>query len=700
MMMPQRLPLPNEFQSDRLPVLPHVMLEVIRASHDPTQSFQDLVAKVNLDAFLAGKLVAAAQAAIHNRCSRVTGIEDAIRVLGTEALKTIVITLSMQQVFNRFPDTPAGYLEEFWRRSLTAALYAKSFATLTSYPYPEEAYLAGLIHNIGELVMGVHFGDRYFKLRELGQHQDPIALERAEFGTDHTEAGAWLASVWKLDATLVDAVRHHHSPTRQIMDAQHLTKLIHLSGILATNADPQETELLIADALFGLMPPLVREIGKRILIEVEELAERFQIHQDGSTRRKQEELVEEVQIASLLQMSRAHLLDTASTPDTWTRVQHAAEILFHSPHSLLFLAEHNQPELVCRPMAQQPDLELKTALLPGHNCIGDAALQETVTHWWPGQAPEPTAAIEKQVLALLQTPGFCCIPLVINEQRRGVLVLGLNQPLDANRQRLFQLFGTEVARTWTLLQASAPALQDQGGLQAQWQHNIREAVHEANNPLAIIRNYLEVLAYKLDQEHEAQQDLDVIREELDRTARILLNLSQASPAKTATGTVQINQLIQQMVRLFENSLFSVKSIRCHLDCDANLPAIEADGAALRQALTNLLKNAAEALPPHGEVRILTRDGINFNGQPFIEIQVNDNGPGLPPEILEHLYEPGHSTKGSGHGGLGLSIVRNLMQGLGGFISCRSSGQGTQFQLLVPRRLAAADEAPGNNYKKP
>src|SRR5690606_27370125 len=91
---------------------------------------------------------------------------------------------------------------------------------------------------------------------------------------------------------------------------------------------------------------------------------------------------------------------------------------------------------------------------------------------------------------------------------------------------------------------------------------------------------------------------------------------------------------------------------------------------------------------------------NFNGQPFIEIQVNDNGPGLPPEILEHLYEPGHSTKGSGHGGLGLSIVRNLMQGLGGFISCRSSGQGTQFQLLVPRRLAAADEAPGNNYKKP
>lgn len=692
MMMPQRPPLPSEFQSDRLPVLPHVMLEVMRACHNPALALQDLVAKLNLDAVLAGKVVSAAQAAAYMRPSRVTGVEDAIRVLGTNALKTLVVTLSMQQVFNRFSNTPADYLQDFWQRSLTAALYAKSFATITSYPLPEEAYLAGLIHNIGELVMGVHYGERYFKLRELCQQdQEQIALERAEFGTDHAAAGAWLADIWQFDPILVDAIRYHHSPTVQMLDAQHLTKLVHLAGALAMDDEIHETELLAADSLFGLMPPLVREIGKRIQTEVEDLAEHLQIHQQESSTGKYEELAEELQVASLLQMSRARLLDTATVPDTWARIKQAAQLLFQSPQSLLFLADDKEPQLVCHPLAHQPNLELKIALLPERSRISDAALQQQVSHWWPDQETEPAPVIEKQVLTLLQTPGYCCIPLVVDEQCRGVLVLGLHQPPEPARCRLFQLFGHEVAQTWA--QQAPPAPETAPSF---WQHNIREAVHEANNPLTIIRNYLEVLAHKLGQEHDVQQDLDVIREELDRTAQILLSLSQSSQVTISPGAVQINQLVRQMAQLFENSLFSSKSIQCHLDCDTSLPLIEANEAQLRQVLTNLLKNAAEALPAQGEVSIVTRDGITFNGQSYIEIQVNDNGAGIPPEILRHLYQPGHSTKGAGHGGLGLSIVHNLMQSLGGFISCRSSHQGTQFQLWVPRKLVVTDGAQQHN----
>src|SRR5690606_31531878 len=303
------------------------------------------------------------------------------------------------------------------------------------------------------------------------------------------------------------------------------------------NDEIHETELLAADSLFGLMPPLVREIGKRIQTAVGELAEHLQIHQDGSSGRKQEELAEELQIASLLQMSRAHLLDTTSTPDIWARVKQAAELLFHSPHSLLFLTDGDEPRLLCRPLMQQPNLELKIALLPERSRISDAILQEQVTHWWPDQEEEPGPVIEKQVLALLQAPGYCCIPLLIDEQRRGVLVLGLNQPLKPSRRRLFQLFGLEVAQAWTRL----PASLDQDARASHGLHSIREAVHEANNPLTIIRNYLEVLAHTLDQEHEAQQDMDIIREELDRTAHILLNLSQSSQFDATTGTVQIDQ---------------------------------------------------------------------------------------------------------------------------------------------------------------
>lgn len=677
--------------------MPHVMLDVIRACYDPALSLQELADKVNLDATLAGKVIAAAGAAIYSRFHQVTSIEDAIRVLGTDALKTIVITLSMQQVFNRFTNVPPDCLQNFWRRSLTAALFAKSFATITSYPHPEEAYLAGLIHNIGELVLGVHYGEQYFRLKSLCQHElEQVALERTELGTDHAVAGAWLTDIWKFAPHMVDAVRYHHCSAQQVMDAHHLTKLVHLASTLTLADDIQEDALLTADLLFGLMPPLVLEIAKRIRGEVDELAGRLQIQQEGSAKRKQQELADEVQIASLLQMARVHLMDASVVPDIWHRVKQAAQMLFHSPQSLLFLADNGEDYLSCRPMAQQPGFELRITLLPERSRISDAILQETVTHWWPEPGQEPDPVVERQVLTLLQTPGFSCIPIRLDEQRQGVLVLGQHQPPDPNRDRLLRLFGTEVARTWARQQELVQTSEVQEPVPSDLQHSIREAVHEANNPLTIIRNYLAVLARKLDQGHEVQQDLDIIREEVDRTAHILLNLAHSSQSRTSPppGAVQVNQLMQQMVRLFTNSLFNVKSIQCHLACDPEIPLIETDGAALRQALTNLLKNAAEALPAGGEILIATRDGINLNGQPFIEIRICDNGPGIPAEILEHLYEPGHSTKGSGHGGLGLSIVRNLMYCLGGSVSCQSSDQGTEFRLLIPRKLAVSQGATG------
>src|SRR5690554_3839066 len=134
----QCVPLSDEFKEDRLPVLPHVPLQVIRACHNPDLSSQQITEVISLDATVAGRVVAAARAAIHGQGRRIASIEDALRILGTDTLKTIVITLTVQQVFNRFSCTPPEFLEDFWRRSLVSALFAKSIATLTSYSHPEE----------------------------------------------------------------------------------------------------------------------------------------------------------------------------------------------------------------------------------------------------------------------------------------------------------------------------------------------------------------------------------------------------------------------------------------------------------------------------------------------------------------------------------------------------------------------------------
>jgi len=104
------------------------------------------------------------------------------------------------------------------------------------------------------------------------------------------------------------------------------------------------------------------------------------------------------------------------------------------------------------------------------------------------------------------------------------------------------------------------------------------------------------------------------------------------------------------------------------------------------------------MPDGGEINISTRDHINVNGEQFIELRVWDSGPGIPKEILNHLFHPVKSTKSGEHSGLGLSIIKNLVNDLGGtiggsnrrFLSSASDGQeqenhGAEFVILLPRK---------------
>jgi signal transduction histidine kinase len=107
---------------------------------------------------------------------------------------------------------------------------------------------------------------------------------------------------------------------------------------------------------------------------------------------------------------------------------------------------------------------------------------------------------------------------------------------------------------------------------------------------------------------------------------------------------------------------------------------------LRQVVMNLVKNAAEALPKGGRIDLATRDRIHKNGALFVELRIGDNGPGLPEHVLNELFTPVTSTK-PGHAGLGLSIVKQLLDQLGAEISCASGPTtGTRFQILLPRTL--------------
>jgi signal transduction histidine kinase len=221
----------------------------------------------------------------------------------------------------------------------------------------------------------------------------------------------------------------------------------------------------------------------------------------------------------------------------------------------------------------------------------------------------------------------------------------------------------------------------------------RKVVHEVNNPLGIIKNYLKILGLKLPEKHPAQAELGVIGEEIDRVGQIIRSLKDFStPATDALEILDINRMLKDILAIVDSSILKPAMIRLEFTPDPSAPGIRTEKNSLKQVVINLVKNAAEAMPEGGNIHVSTQfhdaasqdPGQGQASYDRVEILIRDDGPGIPEDISQHLFEPFHSTKKEGHSGLGLSIVHNIVSRLGGSISCETAPQaGTTFKITLP-----------------
>jgi signal transduction histidine kinase len=204
-----------------------------------------------------------------------------------------------------------------------------------------------------------------------------------------------------------------------------------------------------------------------------------------------------------------------------------------------------------------------------------------------------------------------------------------------------------------------------------------------------MKNYLKILGVKLKDKGIELDELGVLNEEIDRIARIVGGLTALSGETSRKwAPVDINALIDDLVKLTAESLLTEKKVAIHVDLDPNLPKPMSERGGLRQILVNLMNNASEAMVKGGNIYFKTRHrGTPFEGSEnrgFVEVTVSDDGPGISAEMKRRIFEPYVSSKGSGHPGLGLSIVLNLINGLKGSIVCQSEeGKGTRFTIELP-----------------
>jgi len=300
------------------------------------------------------------------------------------------------------------------------------------------------------------------------------------------------------------------------------------------------------------------------------------------------------------------------------------------------------------------------------------------------------AVIDLQLLERLGRDNALCVPLVAEGLLQGLLLIGFDADEKLQLEERRGLIGQLARRVALLLlrfrqqqREREQALEQQ---RMEMDYRSRELAHEIKNPLTTIRNYLELLSRQI-QDAGAQPHIDTIKSEIDRVGKLLRQLSDPGDnlASEPGQTVDVNRLIEELIELYRPTLRAIHDIRCELQLDPRLPLQQIDRNRLKQILTNLLRNAAEALPPGGQVRIETRYPVIVDGNTCFEIAVADNGPGIDADLLPKLFTPVATTKGADHAGLGLSAMASPLSAVPNSRCCCRCRQRTS--LLQPRGLS-------------
>ena len=214
-------------------------------------------------------------------------------------------------------------------------------------------------------------------------------------------------------------------------------------------------------------------------------------------------------------------------------------------------------------------------------------------------------------------------------------------------------------------------------------------VHEINNPLAGILNYLRLMSRVLsqgslseDRQEKFQRYLDLVENETNRCSQIvsgLLSFSRRSPP--SFGQVQIDELIQRCILLSQHKL-ELSNIRLETSVQSNLPPVTGDFNQLQQCIINLIFNAIDAMPDGGTLELSSRFDTDRD---VMIVRVKDSGCGIPKKDLAHIFEPFYTTKKEGYGvGLGLSTVYGIIEQHHGSVNVESrSEEGTAIMLELP-----------------
>ncbi|SEP80430.1 HDIG domain-containing protein [Ectothiorhodospira magna] len=216
-----------------LGTLPSVFHRVESAVNDPSSSFDAISRAIESDTTLTAKLLRIANSSLYNFPTRITSIDRAISVIGTQQLRDQVLAATVIRHFSHLPVAGVD-MESFWRHSIATALLSRSLAGMRRESNVERFYVAGLLHDIGRLLMFMHLPQKSTQIL-ASRDQAQCLLHQAEqdiLGTNHAQVGGDLLRAWCLPPVFESAVRYHHQPA-QAIEYPMETAVVHVADCIA-----------------------------------------------------------------------------------------------------------------------------------------------------------------------------------------------------------------------------------------------------------------------------------------------------------------------------------------------------------------------------------------------------------------------------------------------------------------------------------
>ena len=211
--------------------------------------------------------------------------------------------------------------------------------------------------------------------------------------------------------------------------------------------------------------------------------------------------------------------------------------------------------------------------------------------------------------------------------------------------------------------------------------------HEVRNPINNIFTGLQLLASRFPDDEQIQDLINRMTQDYYRLNHLMesvLNYARASGTKTEELDLEI--FLQRILDRWRPKLAKAHVEAKYFKASDKIPKVWGDPRTLEQVFTNLISNAVEAMSRTGgnlTVRLAFIE--NYAGKPHVEVDISDNGPGIPDDLREHIFEPFVTNKSSGTG-LGLAIVKNIITSHKGTIDVKSFPGGTLFQVYLPAYL--------------